>query len=258
VGTPAVHRAAGKIVEKARKIAAHELEVAEEDLEYEAGTFSVKGAPDKTKTIPALAFSAWTAHNLPEGLEPGLDETAFFDPSNLVFPYGAHICAVEVDTETGDVEIVKYVAVDDVGTVVNPQIVEGQVMGGVIQGIAEALSEEAVYDENGTLYTSSMTTYLLPAATEAPHVTVGSHVTPSTTNELGIKGVGETGTIASPPAVVNAVVDALSHLGVTDIERPATPERVWRAIRQATAQGPPGPKGNQGGEAAPERTGGAT
>jgi carbon-monoxide dehydrogenase large subunit len=130
--------------------------------------------------------------------------------------------------------VLKYVAVDDVGTIINPQIVEGQVMGGVLQGIAEALSEEAVYDENGTLLSSSMTNYLVPAATEAPDLTVGSHVTPSTTNELGIKGVGETGTIASPPAVVNAVVDALSHLGVTDIERPATPERVWRAVRQAT------------------------
>ena len=234
VGTPAVHQAAMKIVEKARKIAAHELEVAEEDLDYEAGTFTVKGAPDKTKTMAALAFSAWTGHNLPEGLEPGLEETAFFDPSNLVFPFGAHICAVEVDTETGEVGVLKYVAVDDVGTIINPQIVEGQVMGGVLQGIAEALSEEAVYDENGTLLSSSMTNYLVPAATEAPDLTVGSHVTPSTTNELGIKGVGETGTIASPPAVVNAVVDALSHLGVTDIERPATPERVWRAVRQAT------------------------
>jgi aerobic carbon-monoxide dehydrogenase large subunit len=234
VGTPAVHQAAMKIVKKARKIAAHELEVAEEDLEYEAGTFTVKGAPDKTKTMAALAFSAWTGHNFPEGLEPGLEETAFFDPSNLVFPFGAHICAVEVDTETGEVGVLKYVAVDDVGTIINPQIVEGQVMGGVLQGIAEALSEEAVYDENGTLLSSSMTNYLVPAATEAPDVTVGSHVTPSTTNELGIKGVGETGTIASPPAVVNAVVDALSHLGVTDIERPATPERVWRAVKQGT------------------------
>jgi len=227
----AVHRAAQKIVEKARKIAAHELEVSEEDLEYETGKFMVKGAPDKAKTIPEVAFSAWTAHNLPDGLEPGLDALAVYDPQNFVFPYGAHICAVEVDTETGSIEILRYVAVDDVGTIINPQVVDGQVAGGVIQGIAEALFEEAIYDENGQLLTSSMTNYLVPAASDVPEVTLGRHVTPSTTNELGVKGVGETGTIASPPAVVNAVIDALSHLGVTEMERPMTPERVWRAIR---------------------------
>jgi carbon-monoxide dehydrogenase large subunit len=233
VGMPAVHRAGQKIIEKARKIAAHELEVSERDLVFEGGNFFVKGAPSVTRSIPALAFSAWRAHDIPEGLEPGLEASAFFDPSNLVFPFGAHICVVEVDTETGDVDVVKYVAVDDVGTIINPQIVEGQVMGGVLQGVAEALAEEAVYDEHGSLLSSSMTTYLVPAASEAPEFVVGSHETPSTTNELGVKGVGETGTIASPPAVMNAVVDALSHLGVIDIERPASPERVWRAIRGA-------------------------
>ena len=154
-----------------------------------------------------------------------------------MFPYGAHICAVEVDTETGAVEILKYVAVDDVGTIINPQIVDGQVVGGVAQGIAEALFEEAVYDENGQLLTSSLTTYEVPAATEIPPITVGRTVTPSNTNELGVKGVGETGTIASPPAVVNAVIDALSAYGITDIERPCTPERVWRAIRSAKGGG---------------------
>jgi len=233
VGTPAVHRATRKILDKARKIAAHELEVAEDDLQYEQGQFSVKGAPDQARTIPQIAFSAWTAHNLPDGVEPGLEESAFFDPQNLVFPFGAHICAVEVDTETGDVEVVKYVAVDDVGPIVNPQIVEGQVVGGVIQGIAEALYEEAVYDDNGQLLSSSMSSYAVPAASEVPSIITGNHVTPSTTNELGIKGVGETGTIASPPAVLNAVVDALTPLGVTEIERPASPENVWRAIREA-------------------------
>ena len=233
VGMPAVHRAAQKIIEKARKIAAHELEVAESDIEFKDGTFSVRGAPDVTRTIASLAFSSWTGHNLPDGLEPGLEASAFFDPENLVFPFGAHICVVEVDTETGEVEVTKYVAVDDVGTIINPQIVDGQVMGGVVQGIAEALAEEAIYDERGNLITSSMTQYLVPAATEVPSMIVGRHETPSTTNELGVKGVGETGTIASPPAVINAVVDALSHLGVTDVERPATPERVWRAIREA-------------------------
>jgi carbon-monoxide dehydrogenase large subunit len=257
VGTPAVSMAAKKIVGKARKIAAHELEVSEDDLDYEAGTFSVKGAPDKAKTIAQVAFSAWTAHNLPDGVEPGMEESAFFDPSNLVFPYGAHICVAEVDTETGDARVVKYVAVDDVGTVINPLLVEGQVIGGVIQGIAEALYEEAVYDDNGQLLTSSMASYAIPAATEVPSIVTGSHVTPSTTNELGIKGVGETGTIASPPAVLNAVVDALAPLGVTEIERPATPEKVWRAIQRAKAEGPPGARRGPGPGAAPGNQGGA-
>jgi len=233
VGSPAVAMAARKVVAKARKIAAHELEVSEEDLTYESGRFTVKGAPDRAKTVPEIAFSAWTAHNLPDEVEPGLEESAFFDPGNLVFPYGAHICAVEVDTETGEVEVVKYVAVDDVGTIINPQLVEGQVVGGVVQGIAEALYEEAVYDENGQLVTSNMSNYAIPAAPEVPAIATGSHVTPSTTNDLGIKGVGETGTIASPPAVLNAVVDALTPLGVSEIERPATPENVWRAIQRA-------------------------
>jgi len=237
VGGVAVHRAAQKIVEKARKIAAHELEVSQDDLVFEAGRFMVKGAPDKAKTIPELAFSAWTAHNLPDGVEPGLNSLAIYDPQNFVFPYGAHICAVEVDTETGGIEVLKYVAVDDVGTIINPQIVDGQVVGGVIQGIAEALFEEATYDDNGQLLTSSMTNYLVPAASDVPDVIVGRHVTPSTTNELGVKGVGETGTIASPPAVVNAVIDALSHLRVTDMERPMTPERVWRTIQRAKGGG---------------------
>jgi len=233
VGGVAVHRAAQKIVEKARKIAAHELEVAEDDLELERGTFTVKGAPDRAKTIPELAFAAWTAHNLPDGVEPNLEGTAAYDPQNFVFPYGAHICAVEVDMETGQVGVMKYVAVDDVGRIINPQIVDGQVMGGVIQGIAEALYEEAQYDEIGNLVTSSLTNYLVPAAPDVPSITLGRSETPSTTNELGVKGVGETGTIASPVAVINAVIDSLSHLGITDIERPATPERVWRAIQAA-------------------------
>jgi carbon-monoxide dehydrogenase large subunit len=225
------------MVAKARTIAAHELEVSEEDLDYDAGTFAVKGAPDQARTIPALAWSAWTAHNLPDGMEPGLDSTAVYDASNFVWPYGTHICVVEVDTDTGQVEVVKYVAVDDVGVLVNPQIVDGQVMGGVIQGIAEALYEEAVYDENGTLLNGSMTNYEVPAATEVPNLTIGRSVTRSTSNEMGFKGVGETGTIASPPAVINAVIDALSHLGVTDVPRPASPENVWRTIQQAHGGG---------------------
>jgi carbon-monoxide dehydrogenase large subunit len=234
IGGMAVHRAAQKIVAKARTIAAHELEVAEDDLEYAQGTFTVRGAPDRARTLQALAWSGWTAHNLPDGMEPGMVETAVYDPTNFVFPYGAHICAVEVDTETGKADVRAYVAVDDVGTVINPMIVDGQVMGGVIQGIAEAIYEEAVYDENGQLLTPSMTNYEVPAASEVPSITVGRGPgIPSSSNDLGVKGVGETGTIASPVAVINAVIDALSHLGVTDVPRPASPENVWRTIRAA-------------------------
>ena len=214
VGGVALHFAMEKIKEKARTIAAHELEVAEDDLEWTDGAYRVKGAPDKARTIPDLAVSAWHAHDLPAGVEPHLNATAVYDPPNFTWPAGAHICVVEVDTETGATEIVKYVAVDDCGTVINPMIVEGQVHGGVAQGIAEALYEEAIYDENGNLTTSSMTQYLVPTAVEIPHIqTDNSQETPSTTNPLGVKGIGEAGTIASPPAVLNAVVDAVGTPG---------------------------------------------
>jgi len=237
VGGVALHFSMEKIKAKARTIAAHELEVSEDDIEYADNAFRVKGAPDKAKTIPELAFSAWHAHALPEGVEPLLEATAVYDPPNFTWPGGAHVCVVEVDTETGQTDIVKYVAVDDCGTVINPMIVEGQVHGGVAQGVAEALYEEAIYDESGNLSTSSMTQYLIPAATEIPAMIVdGSHATPSSTNPLGVKGIGEAGTIASPPAVINAVLDALSHLGVTEIGKPASPERVWRAIADAKAK----------------------
>jgi aerobic carbon-monoxide dehydrogenase large subunit len=234
VGGVALHFAMEKVKAKARTITAHELEVSEEDLEWGDGTWHVQGAPDKARTIPEIAFSAWHAHSLPEGTEPSLQATAIYDPPNFTWPSGAHICVVDVDTETGQTQIVKYVAVDDCGTVINPMIVEGQVHGGVAQGIAEALYEEAIYDESGNLVTSSMTQYLVPSAMEIPTmITDNSQETWSTTNPLGVKGIGEAGTIASPPAVVNAVIDALSHLGVTDVGKPASPERVWRAIRDA-------------------------
>ena len=237
VGGVALHFAMEKIKAKARTIASHELEVAEDDLEWGDGAFRVKGAPDKAKTIPEIAVSAWHAHSLPEGTEPHLNATAVYDPPNFTWPAGAHVCVVEVDTETGATEILKYVAVDDCGTIINPMIVEGQIQGGIAQGVAEALYEEAIYDESGNLTTSTMTQYLVPSATEVPSmVTDHSQETPSTTNPLGVKGVGETGTIASPPAVVNAVIDAVSHLGVTAIEKPASPERVWRAIQDAKAR----------------------
>jgi aerobic carbon-monoxide dehydrogenase large subunit len=233
VGGVALHFAMEKIKAKARTIAAHELEVAEDDLEWTDSAWRVQGAPDKAKTIPEIAFSAWHAHSLPAGTEPHLNGTAVYDPPNFTWPAGTHVCIVEVDTETGNTQILKYVAVDDCGTVINPQIVEGQVHGGVAQGIAEALYEEAVYDEQGNLSTSSMTQYLVPSANEIPTMTLDRTVTPSTTNPLGVKGIGEAGTIAAPPAVVNAVIDAVSHLGVTDIAKPVSPERVWAAIRDA-------------------------
>jgi aerobic carbon-monoxide dehydrogenase large subunit len=232
VGGVAAYRATEKIIAKARTLAAHQLECSEEDLDWEAGTFTVKGT-DKNMHIKALAFGAWTAHNLPDGMEPGLTATDLYDPPNFSWPAGAHACVVEVDTETGKVEIVKYVAVDDIGNVINPLVVEGQIHGGIAQGIAEALYEEAIYDEEGNLLTGNMVSYLVPGPTEIPNMVLDRTCTPSPTNPMGVKGCGEAGTIASPPAVINAIVDALSGLGVTDMERPATPERVWRAIQEA-------------------------
>ena len=258
VGGVALHFAVEKIKAKARTIAAHELEVAEDDLEWGDGAFRVKGAPDTAKTIPELAVSAWHAHSLPEDVEPHLSATAVYDPPNFTWPAGAHVCVVEVDTETGATEIVRYVAVDDCGTIINPMIVEGQVHGGVAQGVAEALYEEAMYDESGNLTTSTMTQYLIPSATEIPAMTTDhSQETPSTTNPLGVKGIGEAGTIAAPPAVVNAVIDAVSHLGVTAIEKPASPERVWRAIQEAKAEGSPASGDGRAG-ATPGPEGGAS
>ncbi len=234
VGGIALHHAGEKIIEKARAIVAHQLEVSEDDLEFSGGAFSVKGSPDRSLTIQEAAFAAHTAHNLPDGMEPGLEQTAVFDPPNFSWPGGAHAAVVEVDTETGDTRLVRYVAVDDVGQPVNPMIVEGQVHGGVTQGIAAALYEEGDYDDDANLLTTTMTTYLVPSAAELPSYETALTETRAD-NPLGVKGVGETGTIASAPAVINAVVDALSHLGVTDIQMPATPERVWTAIQEATS-----------------------
>jgi carbon-monoxide dehydrogenase large subunit len=230
VGGIALHQAAQKIVAKARALAAHKLEVAADELDYEAGTFSADG---KSVTVKELAFAAWAAHDLPEGMEPGLEATAVYDPPNFSWPGGAHAAVVEVDTETGDVQLVRYVAVDDVGKVVNPMIVDGQIHGGIAQGVAQALYEEAVYDDDGQLLTSSLTSYLVPSAAELPDFELDRTETPSPTNPLGVKGVGETGAIASPAAVMNAVADALRPFGVTDIDMPASPERVWRALEEA-------------------------
>jgi aerobic carbon-monoxide dehydrogenase large subunit len=230
VGGIALHHACQKIVAKARELAAHSLGVPADDLAYEAGTFS---AGDASVTVKELAFAAWSAHDLPAGMEPGLEATSVYDPPNFSWPGGTHIAVVEVDTETGDTTIVRYIAVDDVGKVVNPIIVEGQIHGGIAQGIAQALYEEAVYDEDGMLLTGSFASYLVPSAVELPHFELGFAETPSPTNPLGVKGVGETGAIAAPAAVMNAVADALRPFGVTDLDMPATPERVWRALEEA-------------------------
>jgi aerobic carbon-monoxide dehydrogenase large subunit len=233
VGGVALWKAGEKVIDKARTIAAHELECSEDDLEFSGGDFTVKGT-DRSANIKALAFNAWSAHDIPDGMEPGLTATHLYDPPNFSWPNGAHACVVEVDTETGSVELVRYIAVDDCGVRINPMVVEGQVHGGVAQGIAEALFEEARYDEEGNLLHGTMTTYMVPGAPEMPSFELDHTVTPSPTNPMGVKGVGEAGTIAAPPAVINAVVDALSHLGVTDVPRPATPERVWTAIQEAS------------------------
>ncbi len=233
VGGTAIVMAADKVIDKARSLAAHQLEVAEDDLTFTDGTFRVAGSPDKELSIQALAFQAFTAHDLPDGMEPNLNASVTWDPPNFVFPFGSHIAVVEIDTETGMVHLVDYIAVDDCGNQVNPLIVEGQVHGGIAQGVAQALFEEAVYDDDGTLKNPTFMDYLVPSAAELPSFTLDHTTTPSPTNPMGAKGIGEAGTIASTPAVMNAIADALSPFGITDIEMPATPERVWQAIQSS-------------------------
>ena len=230
VGGVALWNATEKVISKARKIAAHQLEVADDDIEEAGGRFTVKGT-DRSMTVTETAFAAWTAHNLPDGMEPGLEETAVYDPPNFSWPGGCHVAVVEIDTETGDTRLVRYIAVDEVGNVINPAIVDGQVHGGIAQGVAAALYEEAVYDDSGNLVNGSMTGYLVPSAAELPSFELDRVTAPSPTNPMGVKGVGETGTIASTAAVMNAVVDGLQPFGVHDIDMPASPERVWNAIR---------------------------
>jgi aerobic carbon-monoxide dehydrogenase large subunit len=232
VGGVAVVKAADKVIAKARRIAAHLLEAAEEDLTFEHGTFSVRGT-GAGKTIQEIAFAAFMAHDYPEGMEPSLDSDAVYDPDNFSFPHGTHLAAMEVDTETGKVAVRRYVCVDDIGTVVNPLIAEGQVHGGLAQGIAQALYEEATYDESGTLVTGTFVDYTLPSAADLPSFDTAIVSTAATSNPLGVKGVGEAGTIASTPAIVNGVLDAVRHLGVADIEMPTTSQRVWRALQEA-------------------------
>lgn len=233
VGGIAIDKALDKVLEKAKAIAAHQLEAAEEDLIYADGTFAVSGSPETAMPLAAIAFAAFTAHNLPDGMEPNLEASVTYDPPNFSWPFGTHMCVVEVDTETGAVDVLKYVAVDDCGVQINPLIVQGQVHGGVVQGLAQALFEEAVYDTDGNLKTATLADYLVPAASDVPPITTDHTVTPSPTNSLGVKGIGEAGTIGAAPAVINAIVDALSHLGVRDIPMPASPQRVWEAIQAA-------------------------
>jgi aerobic carbon-monoxide dehydrogenase large subunit len=233
VGGTAILMSLNKIKEKGKKIAAHLLEASANDLEYVNGQFQVKGSPGKAVPFGQVALTAYVPHNYPEGLEPGLEETSFYDPSNFCFPFGAHACVVEVDRDTGHVKILRYLAVDDVGKVLNPMIVDGMVHGGIAQGVGQALWEGAVYD-GGQLVTGSMMDYAMPKADMLPMYETDRTVTPTPVNPLGVKGAGETGTIAATPAVVNAVIDALAPLGIDHIETmPLNAERVWTAIKNA-------------------------
>jgi len=233
VGGSALVKAMDKIIAKGKKIAAHLLEASDADIEFKDGKFTVAGT-DRSKTFGDVALAAYVPHNYPlDVLEPGLDETAFYDPKNFTFPGGCHVAEVEIDPDTGVTTLVNFTAVDDVGRVINPMIVEGQVQGGVAQGVGQALLETCVYDGNGQLLTGSMQDYCMPRADNLPNVSVATHVTLCTHNPLGVKGCGEVGSIGSPPAVMNAIVDALSDYGIRHIEMPATPQRVWQAIQSA-------------------------
>jgi aerobic carbon-monoxide dehydrogenase large subunit len=233
VGGTAIFQATDRVIDKARRIAAHQLEAAEEDLDFAGGQFAVRGTPDKAMPLAAVAFEAFTAHNLPDGMEPNLEASSHFDPTNFTFPFGTHLAVVEIDTETGGVRLNRYVAVDDCGNQINPLIVEGQIHGGIVQGAAQALWEEAIYDDEGNLMSASLVDYLVPSSAEVPSFEMASTVTPSPSNPMGVKGIGEAGTIGAAPAVINAVVDALSPFGIEDIAMPASPQRVWQAINSA-------------------------
>ncbi|WP_136590916.1 xanthine dehydrogenase family protein molybdopterin-binding subunit [Salinigranum halophilum] len=232
VGGGSIALAARDVREKARTLAAHKLEASEDDLEFENGTFSVTGAPDRSIHIQEVAHEAYLGFDLPEGMDPGLEATQFYDPENFTFPFGTHVCVVEVDAETGEVAVERYVAVDDCGEVINPMIVEGQVHGGVAQGIGVALYEEGAYDDDGRLRTRRMDEYAVPAATMLPDFETDATVTPSPHNPLGVKGVGESATIGATPATVAAVCDALAPFGVTHLDMPLTPEKLWTAMRE--------------------------
>ncbi len=235
VGGTALHLSLEKVRDKARLIAAHLLECSADDLEWDGDRWQVKGSPERAKTIQELAYAAWAGDSMPEGVEPNLEATTFYDPPNFTFPFGSHIAEVEIDGDTGKVTVERYTAIDDCGNVINPMIVEGQVHGGIVQSIAQALFEETVYDESGQILTGTLVDYLIPSAADMPRMDSGRTVTPSPSNPLGVKGIGEAGTIAASAAVVNAAVDALSGLGIRHLEMPMQPARVWDAIQQAKA-----------------------
>ena len=239
VGGAALILATRKVKEKAKLLAAHLLEASVEDMDYADGKFFVKGSPEKAKTIQDIALMANLSWNMPPGMEGGLEASMFYDPPNFAYPFGAHLAVVEIEKETGITTLKRYVAIDDCGPQINPVIVEGQVHGGVVQGIGQALWEEAVYDENGQLLTGSMLDYALPRADKLPNIEVLHTVTPSPHHPMGLKGIGEAGTIASTATVYNAVLDALKPHGIATLQMPFTPERVWKALQTSGAGAAP-------------------
>src|SRR5256886_11253719 len=241
IGGAAILMCIDKIIAKARKLAAHLLDTKEKSVAFRDGKFSAKGKPKKALTWNKLAPEAYVAKNIPKNWEPGLEASSFFEPPNCTYPFGTHIVAVEVDRDTGEVRIVKYVTVDDCGHQVNPLLVEGQVQGGIAHSIGQALFERTVYDENGQLLTGEFMDYAMPRAKDIPEYRMDSTVTPSPSNPMGIKGVGEAGTIGATPAIANAVMDALSPLGIRHLDLPLTPEKIWRAIREHAAPSAPKP-----------------
>ena len=247
VGGESIARSTAKLVEKAKKIAAHNLEAAPEDIELTDGKFSVKGSPDKGLTIAEIAGAAYVTMDMPDGMEPGLEETTFYDPENFVFPFGAHACIVDVDVETGRVDIVRYVSVDDCGPAINPKLIDGQIHGGITHAIGQALYERIHYDDDGQLVTGTFVDYALPSAADVPSFETDRTETPSPVNSLGVKGVGEAGTIAASPAIMNAVIDALRPVGVDFINMPLSPQNVWATIQAAQGASVPQDPGKQGG-----------
>jgi aerobic carbon-monoxide dehydrogenase large subunit len=245
VGGEAAGRAAVKVQEKAKRLAAHLLEAAPEDIELADGKYQVRGSPDKGLALGDISLAAYVPENIPDGMEPGLEESSFYDPENFVWPFGAHAAIVDVDADTGKVDVVRYVAVDDCGRAINPLLIEGQVHGGIAHAIGQALFEQVVYDANGQLITGTFVDYALPTAAELPSFETDRTETPSPVNQLGVKGVGEAGTIAATPTMVNAVLDALRPVGVSYMDMPLTPMRVWQAIQ--AARGGDGPRATEQG-----------
>ncbi|HKN93076.1 MAG TPA: xanthine dehydrogenase family protein molybdopterin-binding subunit [Thermoleophilaceae bacterium] len=256
VGGEAAGRAAMKVQEKAKKLAAHLLEAAPEDIELSGGRYQVRGSPDKGMPLADISLAAYVPENIPEGMEPGLEETSFYDPENFVWPFGAHAAIVDVDIDTGKVEVARYVAVDDCGRAINPLLIEGQVHGGIAHAIGQALFEQVVYNDEGQLITGTFVDYALPTAAELPSFETDRTETPSPVNDLGVKGVGEAGTIAATPTMVNAVIDALRPLGVSYMDMPLTPMRVWQAIQEARGSGS-GPRSTEQGRQTDEHGSGS-